>query len=192
MTLRILSRTLSTFICTALLALPLAAEEIDYSYTLEKNHGIDFSDLRGGQLRVADFSDSRGVAASTLIDTDLGEISGGIQLTKPLSDIITDAVKQGFIIGDAKLVDEGEGLLLAGEITVSEATIRDRNGTASIQMTLRAKVQLRSGGSQVWQNTLFGRGYAPLSEGIEAALSNSLDRLVDSLVNDDYFLLQVL
>lgn len=192
MTLRKINTFFPALICSALLSLAANAEEISYSYTLEKNHGIDFSELRGGQLKVANFSDSRGTSANTLIDTDLGSISGGIELSQPLTELITDAVKQGFIIGDAELVEDGEGLLVSGDITVSEAKITDRNGTESIQMTLRAKVQLKSGGSQVWENTLFGRGYAPVSEGIEAALSASLDRLVDSLVNDDYFLLQVL
>jgi len=44
----------------------------------------------------------------------------------------------------------------------------------------------------LWETVLFGRGAAPVSEGMEQALSNAMDRTINGLVRDDYFLMEVL
>ncbi|GJM14372.1 MAG: hypothetical protein DHS20C12_27750 [Pseudohongiella sp.] len=180
-------------LATLIFGSALIAEEVEFSYTLEDNHGIDFSEIKNGPLSIAKFTDERDVAdPNVVIAGDLGDISGGISATTPLAAIVEDALRQGFVIGGAELSDSNDGLVLHGQLTVAEANITDRRGVESIRMTIRAKVQLRNGSRELWQNTIFGRDYAPVSEGIEAALSNALNKLVDSLVNDDYFLIQML
>ena len=43
----------------------------------------------------------------------------------------------------------------------------------------------------MWENTLFGRGTVPESEGVVAAVNASLERLVRELFNDDYFIIEL-
>jgi len=43
----------------------------------------------------------------------------------------------------------------------------------------------------VWQTNLFGRGRAPTSEGMTVTVSAALDRLINELIGDDYFLAEI-
>lgn len=184
----------SLLVAFALLALPVSAQEdIAVNFQYQGTHDVDLSKLRG-PLRIAEFTDGRGIDNSRLITTsDLGSNSAiaGYQAEQPLPAIIRDALVQGFQHGSATLVDDGDGMSIVGNLLASDVTVIDRDGTPSIQITLRTNIQLQGGGRTIWQTTLFGRGIAPASEGLAAAIHAALDRSVRELVGDDYFLLEI-
>lgn len=169
---------------------------IDYQYSGE--HGVDFSSMPSGPLRIAEFGDARPVDNARLITENGlgdGENQGGFQAKQAVSDLLRSALVQGFEAGDASLVDSGENLMLAGDVT--EVSSELKNG--EIEVTVKAKVQLKNSqsGSELFATTLFGRASAPRGpdpqeDGLAAALAGSLDSLVNSLLWDDYFLMQVI
>jgi len=169
-----------------LFSLPLlAAEEIDFEYNYDKNHGVDFSTIRKGPFKISQFTDARDGDNPKLI-VDLGD---GYQTNAALADVVRDALVKGFLKGDAELVDEGESVSLAGEVVSSEAVLRDDGST---QLTIRVSVQFQESGRTLWQGNLFGRGIASADEGMAVALDQALTRLVDQLLLDDYFLMEIL
>lgn len=166
----------------AITSLAQAAETVTVEYSYGGDHNTDFSGF-GTTLRVAEFSDNRSGDATL--------IAGDYVADRALAEIVRDALIQGFQHGGAKLMDSGEDMQIAGRIVSSELQTVDRSGVESIQLTIRTNVQLLGRGRTIWETTLFGRGVAPSSEGIEAALQASLDRMVRELVNDDYFLIEI-
>ncbi|MEX0618719.1 MAG: hypothetical protein WDZ76_02435 [Pseudohongiellaceae bacterium] len=188
-------RVLFAALSLALFPLSTVAETIEINYTYNDEVSVDFSDLPRGPLRVAEFSDARrGVEPTEITADNLGnsEISGGYQADRPLADIIRDALVQGLAKGGASLVDADENLRLEGGLSDSNVQLVERDGQQSIQLTLRASVSLQGGGRTLWETVLFGRGTALVSEGIEPALNEALDRMVRGLIRDDYFLIEVL
>jgi hypothetical protein len=61
-----------------------------------------------------------------------------------------------------------------------------------IQLTWRVNVQLQKGGRNIWQTTLFGRGRTPAADGMSATVHAALNRLINELLGDDYFLQEIL
>jgi len=166
----------------------LAIEEVDFAYSYDKNHGVDFSTFRNGPFKVSTFTDSRDVDDPKLIAALNSE--AGYRSNTDLADLVKDAIVQGFLKGDAGLVDEGETMSLAGQVVSTEAEVA---ADGAIQLTVRASVQLlQPSGRTVWQSNLFGRGNATADEGIAGALSQALTRIVDQLMLDDYFLMEIL
>ncbi|PCJ27084.1 MAG: hypothetical protein COA96_03995 [SAR86 cluster bacterium] len=179
----------SAFITSSVFAI----EEVDVKYVYAGNHGVDLSKLKGS-FKIGDFSDDRGVDNLQLItDADLGDsrVSGGYQADRIITDIIQGAFTQGFIDGGATPVDSDEDMSLTGKLLSSEAQIIERNGVQMIQLTFRVNVQLHKGGRSIWQTTLFGRGRTPETEGMTASVSAALDRMINELVRDDYFLQEI-
>jgi hypothetical protein len=163
----------------------VSAEEISGDFTSEGSHRTDFSNMSRGPLKVGDFSDSRtGIESNVLSD--------GYTLDRPLADVVRSALVQGLEKGGASLANEGENMSLIGSIVSTEAQIVDDNGMESIQLTVRTRVQLQGSGRTMWETVLFGRGTAPAAEGMAQALANALDRTIRGLVQDDYFLIEVL
>ena len=182
-------------ICTAALSFSaFAAEEVTIQFDYAGNHGVDLSKIRGS-FRVAEFTDDRGQENPRLITaSDLGNTAaaGGYQAQVPVTGIIQDAFMQGFASGGAALVDAGEDMSIAGKLLSSEAQIIERDGVEMIQLTWRVNVQLRKGGRNIWQTTLFGRGRTPVADGMTAAVHAALNRLINELLGDDYFLQEIL
>lgn len=178
-----------------LVCLPvLAQEDITVNFQYQGSHNVDLNKMRG-TLRIAEFTDGRGDGNSKLITaSDLGNsaASGGYQAEQPLPEIIRDALAQGFKQGNAKLVDADGDMQIVGSLLSSDTTLVDREGVPSIQITLRTNIQLQGGGRTIWQTTLFGRGIAPVSEGLAAAVNAALDRTIRELIQDDYFTLEIL
>lgn len=173
----------------------LVAETITVDYSYEGNVSVDFSSLPRGPLKVAEFTDGRSGVEPTLITADgLGDssVTDGYHSDRPLPAIVRDAIVQGLNQGGAALVDSGENLRLEGSLTQSDVQIVERDGQQMIQLTLRTSVSLQGSGRTLWQTVLFGRGTAPVSEGIEGAIGEALDRTVNGLVRDDYFLIEIL
>ena len=161
----------------------LAAEDVTVDYRYLGNHNTDFSNIRVS-LSVGEITDGRNMDDPKLITEDyLAE--------NPLTDIVRDALIQGFEHGGAMLVPDSGDMKLVGRINSSEAQVVDREGVASIQLTIRTNVQLQGRGRTIWETTLFGRGVVPASDGIVAAVHGSMDRMIRELVNDDYFLIEL-
>lgn len=183
-----MKRLVSFFaLCVTLVAPAFAAEEITMDYNYEGNVRTDFSKLSRGPLKVGDFSDDRGGNPNLISDG-----AGGFVADKPLADIVRDALIQGLEKGNAVLVEADENMSLVGTIIASQAEIVDNNGVESIQLTIRTRVQLQGSGRTVWETVLFGRGSAPVADGIESAVYGALDRTIRGLVQDDYFLIEIL
>jgi hypothetical protein len=62
----------------------------------------------------------------------------------------------------------------------------------NIQITFRTKIELTSQGRVVWQTTLFGRGRAPVEEGVVPVIQEALSRTIRELVGDDYFKMELI
>jgi hypothetical protein len=175
------SKLFAAAVMSLILSPAFADETITVNYVFEGDHQVDFTSMGRGPLRIGEFTDGRGV------DNPM-QIADGIVADKALSDIVRDALVQGFLQGNAGLVDSAENLVLEGSIVSSETTVSGEN----LQITIRTSVQLRNSGRTIWEAVLFGRGSAPLAEGANPALKDALDRTIRSLVLDDYFLMEVL
>lgn len=184
----LLALCLSLSVLSAVTAEPLV---IDYQYRGE--HGVDFSSMPRGPLNIAEFADARGIDNLKLItsqDPGVGEDPGGYRTSQPVHALVRSALVKGFAAGGAELVDDAETLLLTGELTEASSELKD----GEIEVSLRAKVALKNSqsGSQLFTASLFGRASASRQEGLAVALSKSMDQLVNSLLWDDYFLMQVI
>ena len=168
----------------------LAAEDIVINYEKTGNPRADLSNMKVS-LRIAEFTDGRSVENSRLISDAQLLGADGFQAEKAIAEIIQDAMQSGFANANANLVDTDGDMFLQGNLTATEANIIDRSGVETLELTLRASVQLMSGSRTVWQTNLFGRGRAPASEGMAVTVSAALDRLINELIGDDYFLAEI-
>lgn len=179
---------ITLFAC--LLAMPLHAQEsisVDYSYSGNTN----LSSIRPS-LRIAEFSDSRGLDnANLVVASGLGN-ANGFAAEAPLASIVRDAFVQAFKAGGVDLVESGEEMVIAGEVTASEIQVVDLNGTETIQLTIRTTIELQGRGRTIYDTNLFGRGSAPLADGLASAVHAALDRMVRDLTNDDYFMIELM
>ena len=104
---------------------------------------------------------------------------------QPVADIVSNALVQAVTAGGATLVEEGQNLTLDGEVT--EVLVAEKDG--GIEVTIRTHVTLRRGGQTAFDTVIFGRSSgSTLAEAVQA----TLDRLVNSLILDDYFLMEIL
>ena len=175
--------------CLATFSFSLQAQEaIEINYEYAGN--ADFSGIKPA-IRIAAFTDSRGVDANLVIASGLGSDSG-YSAEAPLADIIHDALVTAFSKSNVNLVDSGEDMVINGEVTQTEAVIVDRQGVESIQLTIRFNVQLSGGGRTIYETGMFGRGVVPSSDGLAAAVHSALDRMIRELSRDDYFLIELM
>jgi len=152
------------------------AEDIEVNFHHMQDHKVDFSKAAKGSLKVAVFTDARGGDA-TLI--------GAYNAERPVAKIVHDALNQAFIAGGAGLVEEGQILTLNGEVT--EFSVQDKDG--EFDVTVRTHVTLQSGSRTAYDTVIFGRASAAE---LDAAIHAALEKLITSLVWDDYFLNEVL
>ncbi len=167
-----------------------AQEQVDLGYEFARGKLTELSNMKT-TLSIPAFADERDVEdPRTIITGELAE--GGVALAeRPFAEIVGEAMKAGFAASNAKLESEGAGFRLAGTITATEAAIVDRGGVESLQLTLRTSIQLIEGTRIVWQTKLFGRGTVPSTDGIAAATNKAIDRLIEELLIDDYFLAEI-
>lgn len=166
------------FSLTTLTIAPVVmADEISVAYEYTQNPQVDFSKATKGPLKVAKFTDARSVSDSRLLTVDTAEA--------PVPDIVNDALVQAFTAGGATLVETGEALTLEGELTEVAVTPKD----GEIEVTIRTHVTLKRGTQTAFDTVIFGRA---AGESLEQAVRATLDRLVNSLILDDYFLMEVL
>lgn len=170
----------------------LFAETVEIDFTYTDNHRVDFSKLKGS-LQIGQFTDERSGVAPTLITSEnFSHTTDGYVSSKPVADLIEDALRQGFLSGGASLAESDADFTLSGGILAIDAVAVERGGVKSIQITFRTKLELNSGGRTVWQTTLFGRGLAPVEEGIVPAVQAALSRTIRELVSDDYFKMEII
>ena len=156
----------------------LFAAEVSIGYEYKQNPQVDFSKATKGPLKIAKFTDGRSVP-------DGRTLAGESMADQPVADIVSNALVQAITAGGATLVEEGQNLTLDGEVT--EVLVAEKDG--SIEVTIRTHVTLRRGGQTAFDTVIFGRSSgSSLVEAVQA----TLDRLVNSLILDDYFLMEVL
>jgi len=156
---------------------PLMADEINVAYEYMQKPQVDFSKATKGPLKVAMFSDARQVSDPKAISDDTVE--------QPVSEIVRNALAQAFVAGGATLVEDGQSLTLEGEIT--EVAVAEKDG--AYEVTIRTHVTLKRGSQTAFDTVIFGRASGEL---LDQAVRATLDRLVNSLILDDYFLMEVL
>ena len=176
---RSLTLALAALFCTA----AMAAEPINVNYQYDGNHRADLSRMRG-TLRVAEFTDSRGLADGRLIVDSDAQGGDGYLAEIEMSALVRAALVQGFEHGNARLVESGEDFSVEGSVNSIEFEVID----GDIRLTIRVNLQLNRGGRSIWQTNLFGRGSA---EDIGGATHAALTRLIRELMNDDYFLIEL-
>ncbi|MGB4248700.1 MAG: hypothetical protein WBJ75_13375 [Pseudohongiellaceae bacterium] len=165
-------------LCALSLQAPITlAEEVLINYEYTQTPQIDFSKTSKGSLKVAAFTDKRTVA-------DAREISG-LQAEEPLADIVRDALVQAFSAGGALLVEDGQSLTLEGELT--EVLVAEKD--AGIEVTIRTHVTLKQGARTAFDTVIFGRAAGAT---VDEAVRATLDKLVNSLIMDDYFLMEAI
>ncbi len=170
------------FMALIIIAPTVFAAEVNIDYSYGGDHNTDFSSLRVS-LAVAEVSDDRG--------GDANHIAEDYSASAPLTEIIRDALVQGFEHGGAELAEADAEMQIAGRIVSSQLQTVDRGGVESLQLTIRTNVALQGRGRTIWETTLFGRGTVPVDDGMAAALSAAMDRMIRELVNDDYFLIEI-
>jgi hypothetical protein len=152
------------------------AEDIEVNFNYTQDPQVDFSKAPKGPLKIAGFTDARGGDA-TLI--------GSYNAEQPVAIIVHDALSQAFIAGGAGLVEEGQSLTLNGEVT--EFSVQDKAG--EFDVTVRTHVTLHSGSRTAYDTVIFGRASAAE---LNAAIHGALEKLITSLIWDDYFLNEVI
>lgn len=165
----------------------VSAAELRLDYQYGGEHGVSFKEMPRGPLKLGEFLDARTDADPHTLTAESGE---SVQSATPLPELIRNALQSGFEAGSAQLVTSNEQLVLDGEMTEFSTLTK----AGDIQVTVRAKVRLSNAesGNQLFASSIFGRGSAPEAQGLTAAVSASLDKMVDALMWDDYFLMQVI
>jgi len=165
--------------CFLTMATPnfLQADEITVAYKYTQSPQVDFSKATKGPLKVEEFTDARSVSDPRQLGESLTEA--------PVSHIVNDALVQAFISGGAALVEEGQSLTLDGQVT--DATVSEKDG--GFEVTIRARIILKRGSQTAFETVIFGRAS---DQEPDQAVRATLDKLVNSLILDDYFLMEVL
>lgn len=154
-----------------------AANEISVAYKYTQKPQVDFSKATKGPLKISEFTDTRQVGDPRSISDDMAD--------QPVSTIVRSALSQAFIAGGAALVEDGQALTLDGEIT--EVAVASKDG--AFEVTIRTHVTLKRGSQTAFDTVIFGRASGEM---LDEAIRATLDKLVNSLILDDYFLMEVL
>lgn len=150
--------------------------EVDYTYS---GTAYDLSGMKKGPLQITVFNDGRGLDDPRMLAAN-EEL-----LEAPVTDIIHSALQQAFIANGAVLSDNDALLTLSGELI--ELTVTTTN--AQVQIQVRARAMLQDSSRTRWETVLFSRGSGANPQ---EAMRSMLDRLVQELLLDDYFLLEII
>lgn len=168
------------------------AEQVEINFNYDGSERSTFSTLKGS-LRIEAFSDEREVENHTLITTvEFGGSSGGYYAEAGIAEILQSAFEQGFKRNGATLTNTDPDFTISGTILAIDATTIDRAGVDTIQITFRTKLELKTQGRVAWQTTLFGRGRAPVKEGVVPAVKEAISRTIGELIADDYFKMEII
>ena len=160
-----------------------AGEKIDLDYQYAGDTGVSLSSMMGGPLSISVFTDQR------VID-DKHDISragqDAVTLQQAPADIIRQAFHDAFVSADAQLDDTGTPLTLSGKLLEMEIVATD-SGT---EVLIRCELALNNQGRNAWQSVVFSR-VATDTQDVTTAIAQGLDRLVNELFMDDYFLMEL-
>jgi len=123
--------------------------------------------------------------------------TGGWQAEKELSLIVKDAIEQG--IAKANLNSSADRKIqINGELVDLTSSIVSGWWTGTINMKVSVKLTARDEKSDeiLWRDTIFGDGTSDKQSSVKPALleafNSSLDNLVNTLFQDEYFRQKVL
>lgn len=168
------------------------AENVVIDFNYDGNGRSEFSKLKGS-LHIAEFTDERQIDDPRLITAvSFGGNSGGYYAEDALAKIMRSAFQQGFEGNGAELVEADSDFTITGTILAVDAKTIDRAGVENIQITFRTKIELKSQGRVAWQTTLFGRGRAPVEDGVIPVVQEALSRTIGELLGDDYFKMEII
>lgn len=168
---------------------------IDYAYS--KNHGVDFSTSSRGTLTIEKFTDQRGQEAELIANVTSGDKEESFKAQQALATIFQDAFVQAFKKGKANLVAEGAPLKLLGEIVEVQGKASGEGAESLIELTVKLKISLydSANNKKLWENTLFSKARSSQKDSVDAAIAKTvsavLDKLVEELIYDDYFLIEM-
>jgi len=168
---------------------------IDYAYS--KNHGADFSASNRGTIKIAKFTDQREVAEALIANIVINDQAESFKAQQAFANIFQDAFIQAFKKGKASLVGEGEALKLSGEIVDVQGKISGEGAESLIELTVKLKISLYSAenNKKLWENILFSKARSLKEDNVDAAVamavSTVLDKLIEELMYDDYFLIEM-
>lgn len=180
------SRHIMTWVLSGLLlaSQPLpAAERIELDYHFTGDTGVSLSSMMGGPLGISDFTDERGIENKHNIRRAEQD---AVTLSQAPSTIIQQAFRQALESADARLADAETPLTLSGKLLEMEI-VDTASGT---EVLIRCELTLNNQGRNAWQSVIFSRVAAD-NQDLSAAIAGSLDRLVNELFMDDYFLMEL-
>lgn len=151
--------------------------QLNYEYKVSASDP-DLRKLKGS-IAIDGFRDTRSDAGTPQIQAQ------SAAEPRPLAIIVTDAFVQAFIANGADVTDVETRFVIEGEITELTTSSRDD----SLEVVIKAKVALKDGGRTIWENGLFSRAAASTEAD---ALQLGITKLVQELLVDDYFLMEII
>lgn len=161
----------------------LAGEKIELDYHYTGDTGVSLSSMMGGPLSISTFTDQRSIGDKHDIKRAEQE---DVTLSQTPAAIVQQAFQQAFVSADAQLGDAGTPLTLSGNLLEMEIT-ESANGT---EVLIRCELTLNNQGRNAWQSVVFSRVAAD-NQDLSTTIAQGLDRLVNELFMDDYFLMEL-
>jgi len=159
-----------------------ASTDITLDYHYGGAHGVDFSSMPRGPLTIGKFRDARP-------QTDAHALGKLGTSAKPMAELVREELIAGIAAGGGTLVSQGGKLILSGRITEVKAGKSEKE----IEVRIRSHVNLRTAaGAELFSGSIFGAASVDSTQGGAAAVAAALDKLVNSLLWNDYFLMQVI
>lgn len=161
----------------------MAGEKIELDYTYTGDTGVSLSSMMGGPLGINSFTDQRAIENKHDIKRAQQE---DVTLSQPPTEIIQQAFHEAFVSADAQLGDADTPLTLSGKLLEMEI-VESADGT---EVLIRCELSLNNQGRNAWQSVVFSRVAAD-GQDLSATITQGLDRLVNELFLDDYFLMEL-
>ncbi|HDZ08247.1 hypothetical protein [Pseudohongiella sp.] len=161
----------------------LAGDKIELDYHYTDDTGVSLSSMMGGPLSISSFTDQRAIGNKH--DINRAE-QDAVTLSQPPAAIIQQAFHEAFVSADAQLGEAETPLTLSGKLLEMEIVESD-SGT---EVLIRCELTLNNQGRNAWQSVVFSRVNAD-NQALSATIAQGLDRLVNELFLDDYFLMEL-
>ena len=161
----------------------LAADKIELDYHYTGDTGVSLSSMMGGPLSISKFTDQRTIEDKHDINRAEQE---DLTLSQAPAAVIQQAFREAFASADAQLDEAGTPLTLSGNLLEMEI-VESASGT---EVLIRCELILNNQGRKAWQSVVFSRVAAD-GQDLSATIAKGLDRLVNELFLDDYFLMEL-
>lgn len=161
----------------------LAGEKLELDYHYTGDTGVSLSSMMGGPLSISKFTDQRAIEDKHDINRAEQE---DVTLSQAPAAVIQRAFHEAFVSADAQLGDADTPLTLSGNLLEMEI-VESASGT---EVLIRCELTLNNQGRNAWQSVVFSRVAAD-GQDLSATIAKGLDRLVNELFLDDYFLMEL-